>query len=175
MYTFGLREQTNPDMLQWLQSIGADVCKVAFHHCSHSIILLSPLTLLISFLIQTHRGGLTTYHGPGQLVCYPILNLRSLRVGVREYINALEEAMIAAVQKLGVVAHRSQHTGVWVKEEKLGAIGEKRLCEGGSMHCVSLQVFRSVWVWLTMGLPSIAAQISPGMTTSCLVDWVTRE
>ena len=125
MYTFGLREQTNPDMLQWLQSIGADVCKVALHHCSPSYYCLH--SHCSSFLIQTHRGGLTTYHGPGQLVCYPILNLRSLRVGVREYINALEEAMIAAVQKLGVVAHRSQHTGVWVKEEKLGAIGEKRI------------------------------------------------
>lgn len=166
MYTFGLREQTNPDIMQWLQSIGADVCKVTVL-CMHACMNLSSY-------VQTHRGGLTTYHGPGQLVCYPILNLRTLRLGVREYISALEEAMIASVQKLGVVAHRSQHTGVWVKDEKLGAIG-KRLCKYVTGYSMVLQVFRSVWVWLTMGSPSIAVQISLGMIILCRVDWVTRE
>ena len=79
-------------------------------------------------------------------MCYPILNLHTLKVGVRDYINALEGSMIAAVQKLSVVAHRSQHTGVWVKDEKLGAIGKKRLHEDVTDYLTHLQVFRSVWV-----------------------------
>ena len=68
---------------------------------------------------------MTTFHGPGQLVCYPVLNLRKLRVGIRDYIHALEQSVISAVQQLGVTAHHSQHTGVWVGEEKLCAIGRK--------------------------------------------------
>ena len=83
--------------------------------------------------------------------------------------------MIAAVQKLSVVAHRSQHTGVWVKDEKLGAIGKKRLHEDVTDYLTHLQVFRSVWVWLIMGSLSIAVQISPGITISYLVGWVTKE
>lgn len=71
-------------------------------------------------------------------MCYPVLNLRRLRVGIRDYICALEQSVISAVQQLGVTAHHSQHTGVWVGEKKLGAIGrmEKSLRErkGGVEH-----------------------------------------
>ena len=50
------------------------------------------------------RGGETTFHGPGQLVAYPILNLRSLKLGARAYVEALEDTMIDTAEKYGVVA-----------------------------------------------------------------------
>ena len=86
-------------------------------------------------LFETDRGGDITYHGPGQLVGYPILNLAEIRRDVAWYVRSLEEAMIRATAEFGVSARRvAGRTGVWVdvagdlpgsprEEEKLGAIG----------------------------------------------------
>jgi lipoyl(octanoyl) transferase len=76
----------------------------------------------------TDRGGDITYHGPGQIVGYPILNLGAIRRDVVWYVRMLEEAMIRATAELGVAAQRVPgKTGIWVKsenrEEKLAAIG----------------------------------------------------
>ncbi len=77
----------------------------------------------------TNRGGDITYHGPGQIVGYPILNLAAIRRDVVWYVRQLEEAMIRATRDLGIEAGRVEgKTGVWVKapdgtEEKLAAIG----------------------------------------------------
>jgi len=76
----------------------------------------------------TDRGGDITYHGPGQIVGYPILNLGAIRRDVVWYVRMLEEAMIRATVEFGVAAERvAGKTGIWVKngsaEEKLGAIG----------------------------------------------------
>lgn len=76
----------------------------------------------------TDRGGDITYHGPGQIVGYPILNLSTIRRDVVWYVRMLEEAMIRATVELGVAAERvGGKTGIWVKsenaEEKLAAIG----------------------------------------------------
>lgn len=77
---------------------------------------------------ETSRGGDVTYHGPGQIVVYPILNLGAIRRDVVWYVRMLEEAMIRATAKFGIVAEREAgKTGIWVGEgktsEKLGAIG----------------------------------------------------
>jgi lipoyl(octanoyl) transferase len=78
----------------------------------------------------TDRGGDITYHGPGQAVGYPILNLGAIRKDVGWYVRMLEEAMIRAAGELGITAERIVgKTGIWVRggsqvaEEKLGAIG----------------------------------------------------
>ena len=76
----------------------------------------------------TDRGGDITYHGPGQIVGYPILNLGAIRRDVVWYVRMLEEAMIRATAEFGVAAERVDgKTGIWVKngnaEEKLAAIG----------------------------------------------------
>src|SRR2546423_2582735 len=76
----------------------------------------------------TDRGGDITYHGPGQIVAYPILNLGAIRRDVVWYVRMLEEAMIQATAEFGITAERvAGKTGVWIKsgdtEEKLGAIG----------------------------------------------------
>jgi lipoyl(octanoyl) transferase len=90
----------------------------------------------VSFF-ETNRGGDITYHGPGQLVGYPILNLSEIRRDVGSYVRSLEEAMIRATAEFGVAGRRvAGRTGVWVDgeneanevkevkdEEKLAAIG----------------------------------------------------
>ena len=77
---------------------------------------------------ETSRGGDITYHGPGQIVGYPILNLGEIRRDVVWYVRMLEEAMIRATAEFGITAKRvAGKTGIWVEsgntEEKLGAIG----------------------------------------------------
>ena len=79
-------------------------------------------------LHPTNRGGDITYHGPGQIVAYPILDLTEHRRDVRWYVEQLEEVMIRTTADFGIAAHRveGQH-GAWIDapagEEKLGAIG----------------------------------------------------
>jgi lipoate-protein ligase B len=73
---------------------------------------------------RTTRGGLVTYHGPGQLVGYPIVHLRSLNLSVPCYVRALEMAIIAALATLHIEARIDEdHVGVWTSQGKIAAIG----------------------------------------------------
>ncbi|MGQ9631549.1 MAG: lipoyl(octanoyl) transferase LipB [bacterium] len=73
---------------------------------------------------EADRGGDVTYHGPGQIVGYPIISLKDRRLGVKGYIRRLEEILISVCRDYGVDAGRIPGlTGVWVGEEKIAAIG----------------------------------------------------
>lgn len=75
-------------------------------------------------VIGTGRGGFITYHGPGQLVAYPILRLKSYSLSVHRYVYLLEEAMIKTASEFGVTAQRDErNAGVWCAGKKLGSIG----------------------------------------------------
>jgi len=73
---------------------------------------------------ETRRGGDVTYHGPGQLVGYPIMRVDRDGRGLRGYLRDLEEVLILVLRRFGVVGRRiAGLTGVWVGDEKIGAIG----------------------------------------------------
>ena len=75
-------------------------------------------------VIPSNRGGSVTYHGPGQLVGYPIFNLRENGLGVREYIRKLEAVIIKTLLSLGIQSHRVvEYPGVWVDGEKICSVG----------------------------------------------------
>ncbi len=75
-------------------------------------------------IIETDRGGRVTYHGPGQLVCYPIISLKSLRDDVHRYIRQLEQVVISLLSEYGVEAGtRDGLTGVWTNDRKIASIG----------------------------------------------------
>jgi lipoyl(octanoyl) transferase len=99
--------------------------------------LLSPGDIDV---VQIDRGGQVTYHGPGQLLIYPLLNLRRLKLGVRDLVVALENAVIDYAATRGVVAVGSrQAPGVYVDNAKLASIG-LRIRRGASYHGMSLNV-----------------------------------
>ena len=84
-------------------------------------------------LYEVDRGGRATYHGPGQLVGYPIMALGE-RYDVMSYLRNLEEVLIRTSRDLGIKARRDpDHTGVWVGNNKIGAIGVK-ITRGITMH-----------------------------------------
>uniref|UniRef100_A0A4W6DXD9 Octanoyl-[acyl-carrier-protein]:protein N-octanoyltransferase LIPT2, mitochondrial n=1 Tax=Lates calcarifer TaxID=8187 RepID=A0A4W6DXD9_LATCA len=85
--------------------------------------LLDQLRLLGADVHRTNRGGLITFHGPGQLVCYPVLNLGSFKKSVRWYVCELEKTIISVCSRFGIEASTSPHTGVWVGDNKICAIG----------------------------------------------------
>ena len=90
-------------------------------------------------LFEVNRGGRATYHGPGQIVGYPIVAL-GRRYDVIGYLRSLEDALICALAELGVEGHRDpRHTGVWVTNNKIAAIGV-RITRGITMHGFALNV-----------------------------------
>ncbi|XP_050665449.1 putative lipoyltransferase 2, mitochondrial [Leptidea sinapis] len=98
VYTVGIRDETPKDEIERLRSLGAE-------------------------FKQTNRGGLITFHGPGQLVAYPVINLKHYKTSVKWYVNSLEQTIINLCEELGLKASRSPHTGVWVEDNKIAAIG----------------------------------------------------
>lgn len=75
-------------------------------------------------VVKINRGGQATYHGPGQLVGYPIIDLRQRGQDLHVYLRTLEEALIETLVQFGVIARRREGlTGVWVGERKIASIG----------------------------------------------------
>lgn len=72
---------------------------------------------------RTNRGGLITFHGPGQLVAYPIINLKNFEPSVRWYVCHIEKTIIDLCRKYGIEAKTTEDTGVWIDNRKICAIG----------------------------------------------------
>ena len=91
-------------------------------------------------VVQIDRGGQVTYHGPGQLVVYPLIDVRRARLGVRDLVTALEYAVIELAARYGIAAAcRAAAPGVYVADRKLASVG-LRIRRGGSYHGLALNV-----------------------------------
>jgi lipoate-protein ligase B len=105
--------------------------------------LIAPLETLAQetiSLLTTSRGGGITYHGPGQLIGYPVINLKENRLGVRQYIQKLETVIIKVLLELGIQGRRiAQYPGVWVNEKKICSVGVK-VSHHITMHGFALNV-----------------------------------
>ena len=102
-------------------------------------VLIDPATVGAE-LVRTDRGGDVTYHGPGQLVGYPIIDLKPDRCDVHRYVRDLEDVLIRTASDYGVLAERVDGlTGVWVGREKLAAIGV-RIARWITSHGFALNV-----------------------------------
>ena len=75
-------------------------------------------------LFQTDRGGDVTYHGPGQLVGYPIINLKTMGLGIRSYVSNIEQVLMHVLYDYGINASiKKGLTGVWIEDRKIASIG----------------------------------------------------
>lgn len=91
-------------------------------------------------VVRTGRGGQVTYHGPGQLVAYPIIHLGEAGIGAQDYITRLEQVIVLALGRLGISAGTDrEHRGVWIEGSKIAAIGV-RITRQVTMHGFSLNV-----------------------------------
>ncbi len=159
---FDLQQRVHEEVLAWRDVEGshAGLLLVVEHppvvtiskRASASANLIATPELLARHGVEvqpTDRGGDITYHGPGQLVVYPILDLNRLGLGLHEYMRLLEEAVIRTLAKFGLDAERdATATGVWVRSKDLRARGQLakiaamgvRVRKWVSMHGLSLNV-----------------------------------
>ncbi len=110
-------------------------------------------------VIASERGGNITYHGPGQMVGYPLIDLQAARLRVADYVRALEEVMLRVAADFDVAAERNaRNSGIWVGTRKLGSIG---LClrRGVSFHGFALNAINRLepFDWINpCGLTDVA-------------------
>ena len=91
-------------------------------------------------VVRTNRGGQVTYHGPGQVVAYPLVDLRRLNIGVREFVCRIEQALIDTLATWQIIAVRKDGApGVYVGGAKIGALG-LRVRRGCTFHGLAFNV-----------------------------------
>ncbi|MCP5536568.1 MAG: lipoyl(octanoyl) transferase LipB [Akkermansiaceae bacterium] len=121
-------------------------------------------TLLPHPVVEINRGGQATYHGPGQLTGYPIVDLRPLGKDLHAYIRLLEDALIITCGEYGVRADRRDGlTGVWVDDRKLASIGVG-VRKWITMHGFAINLTRAS----LLGFQSITPCGIDGVTMTCL-------
>ena len=91
-------------------------------------------------IVQVDRGGQVTYHGPGQLMVYPLLDLKRAKLGVRDHVTALEQSVVDLVAEAGIRAiARKDAPGVYVDGRKIASVG-LRIRRGASYHGMALNI-----------------------------------
>ena len=122
-------------------------------------------------IVHVERGGDITYHGPGQLVGYPIVDLRRAGLGVRDYVEHLEELMLRTAAHWGVEARRDpRNRGIWVRDKKIGSIGihvRRSIAFHGFAFNVNLSLTPFEWInpcgLKGVGVTSLAAEGVPDL------------
>ncbi len=134
-------------------------------------------------LVQADRGGQVTYHGPGQMVAYPLLDLRRLGLGVRELVSLLETSVIQALAHWQIEAVSNAHApGVYVEDKKIASLG-LRVRRGCSYHGLSVNVDMDLTPFLginpcgysNLEMTQVANCVDPAPTLSAFSEvWVTQ-
>jgi len=120
---------------------------------------------------QTDRGGEVTYHGPGQLVGYPIVNLKSLGVGPLTYVQRLEMILINTLREFAIDARCDNNLrGAWVGDAKIGAIGVK-VSRGITLHGFSLNINPDLSYFDHIVACGIQDCTATSMTSETLRNW----
>lgn len=133
-------------------------------------------------IIQIERGGNITFHGPGQLVVYPIVDLKKAKLHVLDYVKKLEEVMIRVSADWGIEVERnSANRGIWINNNKLGSVGisvHRDICfHGFSLNAnVSLKPFE--WIHpcglFDVGVTSMEQELSKKVSMDGVRDAVKR-
>jgi lipoate-protein ligase B len=133
-------------------------------------------------IIQIERGGNITFHGPGQLVVYPIVDLKKAKLNVLDHVKRLEEVMIRVAADWGIKARRnSANRGIWINNNKLGSVGisvHRDICfHGFSLNAnVSLKPFE--WIHpcglFNVGVTSMEQELSKKVSMDGVRDAVKR-
>jgi lipoyl(octanoyl) transferase len=98
-------------------------------------------------VVQVDRGGQVTYHGPGQIVAYPLFDLKRLKIGVREYVCRIEQSMIDTMAEWNIHAERKDGApGVYVAGAKVGALGI-RVRRGCTFHGLAFNIAMDLEPW----------------------------
>jgi lipoyl(octanoyl) transferase len=149
---------------------------------SHILAAAETLAALDVTVHETGRGGDITYHGPGQLVGYPIIDLKPDRCDVHRYVRDLEEVLIRVAGEYGIRAERVEGlTGVWVHGEKLAAIGV-RIARWITSHGFALNVSTDLDFFRLIvpcgiadrGVTSLAALLGRPLDLQAVEDQVVR-
>ncbi len=119
-------------------------------------------------VIRVERGGDITFHGPGQLVVYPIIDLNKARLKVMEYVEGLEDIMIRTASDWGITAEKkSVNRGIWVSNNKMGSVGisvRRAVCFHGFALNVNLSLKPFDWIHpcglRNVGVTSMAQELS---------------
>lgn len=137
-------------------------------------------------VVQVDRGGQVTYHGPGQLVIYLLLDLRRNKLGVRDVVTLMEKAVIATLQHYGVDAYaKPDAPGVYVGDAKIASLG-LRVRRGCTFHGLALNLDMDLEPFLRINpcgyagmamtqLCTLVADADPQQATAFLVNYLTKE
>lgn len=133
-------------------------------------------------VIQSDRGGQVTYHGPGQLVIYTLLDIKRLNINIRQLVTILEQAMIGALAGYGIMAvSRADAPGVYVDGKKIGSIGlkVKNHCSYHGLSLNNAMDLRPFDAINTCGYPGLKvtqlADLGVTVTSAELVNTLTHE
>ncbi len=137
-------------------------------------------------VVQVDRGGQVTYHGPGQLIIYLLLDLRRNKLGVRDVVSLMEEGVIATLASFGVDAYaKPDAPGVYVSEAKIASLG-LRVRRGCTFHGLALNLNMDLEPFLRINpcgyagmamtqLCSLVPFAKPDVAATRLVDYLTKE
>lgn len=131
--------------------------------------LLNPGSIPV---IQSDRGGQITYHGPGQIIAYPLINLRRAKLGVRELVTQIEKTVVDTLSAFGIISYpKADAPGVYVEkgaiEHKISSLG-LRVRNGNSIHGLALNVAMDLVPFLSIN-PCGYAGLAMTQVKDCLV------